>query len=294
MLNENKAFGKQKNRIKNVVLSAFLAVAGAVSAVILISLDDRNSHFVFPILFPFLLVNIISVLWADDFSQLFTGDIFFVLGLLTVLIAASKQHDTQEVLYGLLFFIIFYAVLLFTQIITLVFLQLIQGRHKKRLVTFSSDENGTVTVTDNLIFAKRLMIGTLVIIYTFSAFVCCFGLDMPRGDLSDVKIDISGSTAYSDEEVAQAASVLVDRFLNNCESKLYTLYYHSDDGKDPSLLAEYDKRHPEKNYTHIIIFSTDFVGLTDTGSTSAGDCFYWTWTIARSDNGKWEIVNYGW
>jgi hypothetical protein len=289
MTNDNKTvLNKGGNPAKTFLLSAFLVVVGAVSMIIIVTLDKRNSHFLFPMLFPFIVACFISVIYADEFSQLFKCDLFFVFGFLITI------PDLKSFYLLIIIIIAAYAIILFAQLIICIVVNLLRERHLKRLITFTTDEYNTVHITDNFTFAKYFMIFVLVIVYAASAVVCCLGLDMPFGDLSDARIDISGSNSYTDEEVAQAASVLVDRFLNNCDRKLLSLSYHSDDGKDSTLLPEYEKRHPKKIYTHIIVFYTEFIGLTDTASSSAGDVFNWTWTLARSHNGKWEIVNYGW
>ena len=295
MTNDNKTvLNKGGNPANSFLLSVFLAVAGAVSMIIIVTLDKRNSHFLFPIFFPFIVACLISVIYADDFSQLLKCDIFFILGFLIPILMESPILGISSLFYLIITIIAVYAIILYAQLMISIVVNLLRERHRKRLITFTTDEYNTVHITDNFTAAKYFMIFVLVIVYSISAVLCCLGLDMPRGDLSDAKIDISGSDSYSDEEVAQAASVLVDRFLNDCESKLHSLSYRSDDGKDSTLLPEYEKRHPEKSYTHIIIFYTEFIGLTDTASTSEGDVFNWTWTLACSDSGKWEIVNYGW
>lgn len=264
-----------------------------MQTVVVYSLDNRNSHFLFPVIAPLVLTSIITVLCARSIFQLFLPDIVYSAALIATALLKSSVVTGKDIFYAFFAIFVCAGILVVIQFIVIIVLSPIRARHDKRLVRSTVDENGVIRVDESLTFAKRLMIGVLTALYIIVTVCCLLKLDMPHGDLSQAEFDLIGSVKYTDDEVGEVAALLIKRFMNNCEEKLYKLSYYSDDGKDPELIEEYQKRDPDSHITGVIVLYTDFVGLTDTGSSMKGDRFSYTWTYARTDSG-WKLVNYGW
>ncbi len=281
-----------------LALCLLMTAGGVLGAVVLrhvIYRDSVGNDFLFPIFFPNILLALISVHIAKSVSGLFVADLFYAAAVLLV-----NSFFRINVLVRNLFDIFTVLLAIFIGMLLLQGIMYAAAYpfrvcHRKALINISTDENGVILVSDNSVLARRIALGVLIVFSAFVNIAVLLDYDIGHGDFSDLKIiNIEESEKYADIEVGQAASKLIQRFWKDPDSKLIKLYYHSDDGKRPQLLDEYNERYPDRHITGVIVFYTEFVGLTDTGASMKGDRFHWTWTYARSDDEDWELMNYGW
>ena len=119
--------------------------------------------------------------------------------------------------------------------------------------------------------------------------------------LINPKIDYGNSNVYSKEEMDDAIKIIKKEFFNSfMGSELKNIRYVSDDkcGVDElewlNVLAE--DNGSSEHFTECMLFLSDFHSPKNGRGDLEADYEYtdWQWWLARSENGKWKLVTYGW
>ena len=105
--------------------------------------------------------------------------------------------------------------------------------------------------------------------------------------------DHGSSTLYSEKEIEEAMQIVRNEFVDN-ECKLYSISYTSDEKSRRELEHCNELNHGDRPYTECLVFETKFRSpMFGGGAWSANRVYDWTWFIARTRNGDWEIVDRG-
>ena len=116
---------------------------------------------------------------------------------------------------------------------------------------------------------------------------------------SDVRIDYGDSTFYSQEDMNAAIEQIKKEFRGWSGCKLHSIAYSSDDEcnseniKWMNELAEANDMSEE--FEQCIMFKSDFHSPKNGGGGWNSDYEYtgWQWWLARSKNGSWKLMTYG-
>lgn len=124
------------------------------------------------------------------------------------------------------------------------------------------------------------------------------GLTACGGDTRNVAIDYGSSDIYSTSDMDGAIKLIKKEFAtwdwDGCE--LHSISYTSDECNSEENLEWMNRlRKEDIEFTQCIEFVSDFHSPKDGGGCWAEDCEYpdWQWWLARTDNGDWNLMTWG-
>lgn len=133
--------------------------------------------------------------------------------------------------------------------------------------------------------------------------ICCILIfllvELKKGDTSSVKIDYGISTIYTKRDMNQAIAKIIDKFNSFEGCKLYSLSYISDDkcnNKDNiQWMNDLELANDNKEiFTQCIAFKSSFRSPKNGGGAwNANSEYNWSWWLARSENGEWKLMTFG-
>ncbi len=111
----------------------------------------------------------------------------------------------------------------------------------------------------------------------------------------NVKIDLGKSEIYSQEDLTSASEIILKEIGSwKSVKQVYTISYCGDEYSTSQI--DYCKTLNDKNYTQCVVFESSF----KTASSADSDGFNsnsnydgWKWYLARTDNGEWELLTWG-
>ena len=119
-----------------------------------------------------------------------------------------------------------------------------------------------------------------------------------NGDTSKVEIDYGASSIYSKEEIDSAIEIIKKQFalFEGCE--LHRLSYMTDEECNDADNIEWmnDLRTDDNKeaFTQCIAFESSFCSLKKGGGTwEANEEYTWSWWLARSEGGEWNLMTWG-
>ena len=113
------------------------------------------------------------------------------------------------------------------------------------------------------------------------------------GITEGVKVDVADSALYTEEERLAAAEAVKEKFaeMNGC--KLNSLTFAGDERCEKEL-ESLKKQDDAKDATACIVFDSSFRSPKKGGGPwEANEKYTWSWMVARTAAGVWEVVNYG-
>ena len=123
----------------------------------------------------------------------------------------------------------------------------------------------------------------------------CFALSACKS--SNVEIDYGNSKIYSQEDIDEAIELIKTEFSTGGwkKCKLHNIRYAGDECCSEENIKYVNELKPDKNYTQCIQFYTDFRSpLFDSEALNTNEEYTdWSWTFARTENGKWEYITSG-
>ena len=135
---------------------------------------------------------------------------------------------------------------------------------------------------------------TLLLLFSLAA---CAGKGGDDGDAPGItegaKVDVGESALYTEEERLAAAEAVKAKFaeLNGC--KLNSLTFSGDERCEKEL-ESLKTRDDVKDATACIVFDSSFRSPKNGGGAwEANEVYTWSWMVARTAAGAWEVVNYG-
>ncbi len=109
-----------------------------------------------------------------------------------------------------------------------------------------------------------------------------------------VSVNYGTSKVHSKAELAQAVEVLKADFAKLEGCKLYSLTYAGDERSKQELETANQGRAQDELYTDCIVFDSTFRSPVAGGDAwEANTLYYWNWTLAKTKNGVWIVINKG-
>ena len=145
---------------------------------------------------------------------------------------------------------------------------------------------GVVATREKKVKKKRLLtivasvVLTIVLIFTVI-------------NLWPASIDYGSSEIYSKEDMDEAIALIKDQFYSWEGCKLYSIYY-TDDSFCQRELDYVNTLTDDANYTECIVFRTRFRSpIFGGGAWNANFEYDWSWYLARTDGGEWDLLTWG-
>ena len=110
-----------------------------------------------------------------------------------------------------------------------------------------------------------------------------------------VQIDFGASEIYTQAEMKDAVKIIKKQFGNWKGCKLKNIRYAGDTCNNEENLKWMQNLRPNENFVQCIEFLSDFYVGKKTNTTFNPDSEYkdWQWWLARSENGNWQLVTFG-
>ena len=152
--------------------------------------------------------------------------------------------------------------------------------------TLKAEMVGVVAKREKKVKKKRLLtivasvVLTIVLIFTVI-------------NLWPASIDYGSSEIYSKEDMDEAIALIKDQFYSWEGCKLYSIYY-TDDSFCQRELDYVNTLTDDANYTECIVFRTRFRSpIFGGGAWNANFEYDWSWYLARTDGGEWDLLTWG-
>ena len=119
-----------------------------------------------------------------------------------------------------------------------------------------------------------------------------------NGDTSKVEIDYGASSVYSKEEIDSAIEIIKKQFASFEGCELHSLSYMSDEECNNADNIEWmnDLRTDDNKeaFTQCIAFESSFRSPKKGGGAwEANEEYTWSWWLARSEGGEWNLMTWG-
>ena len=107
-------------------------------------------------------------------------------------------------------------------------------------------------------------------------------------------IDCGESVLYTKED-RQSAARLISDVVNSFEGcKLYVVKYEGDEVSQKNLEYCNSLAADGVTYSESIVFTSYFRSpIFNAGAWNPNDLYSWSWYLARTNGGEWEILTYG-
>ena len=155
-----------------------------------------------------------------------------------------------------------------------------EGRLKAEMV-------GVVAKREKKVKKKRLLtivasaVLTIVLIFTVI-------------NLWPASVDYGSSEIYSKEDMDEAITLIKDQFYSWEGCKLYSIYYTDDSFCQREIDYVNTLADDGVAYTECIVFRTRFRSpIFGGGAWNANFEYDWSWYLARTDGGEWELLTWG-
>ena len=112
----------------------------------------------------------------------------------------------------------------------------------------------------------------------------------------EVSVDLGSSDLYTEDELTDAVVQIKCKFAFWGDVDLKSIRYAGDEAATDSILASMNEIAPDANYTQVAEFLMDFHTPEDVGELTLNansDYTDYQWWLARTDDGGWEIVTFG-
>ena len=139
---------------------------------------------------------------------------------------------------------------------------------------------------------RKIILALLFLLMIFSLFSCSFiGIG---ADIKNVKIDYRESNLYSKQDMDSAISIILNEFKKWDGCTLYTISY-TDDAGSKNNIAYCNSLKESANFDECIIFKSSFHTSKhgNDGFNPDEDYEGWSWYLARSNNGSWQLLTWG-
>ena len=112
---------------------------------------------------------------------------------------------------------------------------------------------------------------------------------------AQVAIDYGTSDIYTDEDMEEAIAAIREEFDTWEGCVLHSIRYASDECMTDDNLQWMNALEEDKNYTQCISFVSDFHSPEDEFGSWEPDTEYqdWQWWLARTEDGSWELITWG-
>lgn len=129
-----------------------------------------------------------------------------------------------------------------------------------------------------------------------AAVIIAFGLVACGGNIKHVDIDYGTSNVYSKADMDAAIALIINEFATWEGCELHSIRYSSDEcNHEKNIKWMNDLGDENTEFTQCIEFVSDFHSPKAGGGAWNADSEYtnWQWWLARTDNGKWNLMTWG-
>ena len=153
--------------------------------------------------------------------------------------------------------------------------------------TLKSEMTEVVAKHEKKAKKKRLLtIAASVILTVILIFTCI--------NLWPASIDYGTSDIYSKEDMDAAIALIKDEFYSWEGCKLYSIYYTDDSFCQKEIDYVNTLADDGVIYTECIVFRTHFRSpIFGGGAWNANSDYDWSWYLARTDSGDWDLLTWG-
>ena len=118
--------------------------------------------------------------------------------------------------------------------------------------------------------------------------------DQYNNTASDVKIYYGNSAIYTEKDMNDAIEIIKEK-INSWEGcELHSLSYSSDDCNNADNIAWMNDFDSNEIFTQCIVFESSFRSPKEGGGAwEANEEYTWSWWLARSEGGKWQLMTWG-
>ena len=140
---------------------------------------------------------------------------------------------------------------------------------------------------------KKITVSILSIMLIFLLFGC------EKSSTENVKIDYKTSSIYTKDDMDNAIQKIKEKFKSMEGCELHSLSYSSDDicTKKETIAWMNDLRkenYDNKKFTQCIMFDSSFRSPKKSyGNWNPDEEYKWSWWLARSEEGQWKLMTYG-
>lgn len=165
------------------------------------------------------------------------------------------------------------------------------GQSQSGLSIFKTNRN---TNWELKVFTMKKIITVTLCIVLVLLFAGC----EKNGDTSKVEIDYGASSVYSKEEIDSAIEIIKKQFASFEGCELHSLSYMSDEECNNADNIEWmnDLRTDDNKeaFTQCIAFESSFRSPKKGGGAwEANEEYTWSWWLARSEGGEWNLMTWG-
>lgn len=128
----------------------------------------------------------------------------------------------------------------------------------------------------------------------FAAVIMIFGLAACGDSTKDVVIDYGESDIYTESDMDAAIEQIEKEFATWEGCELHSISYTSDECNSEENI-EWMNNIGDTEFTQCIEFISDFHSPKAGGGAWEADFEYtaWQWWLARTDNGEWNLLTWG-
>ena len=119
-------------------------------------------------------------------------------------------------------------------------------------------------------------------------------------ETSTVKIDYGNSSIYTKKDMNDAIEIIEKEFSSWEGCELHSISYSSDDvctdEKNIAWMNDFEKANEnDPDFTQCIMFDSSFHSpKKDAGAWEPDEEYTgWSWWLARSEGGKWQLMTWG-
>ncbi len=136
---------------------------------------------------------------------------------------------------------------------------------------------------------KRVGILFLVLVCSITLFSC------GSKNTSNVKIDYGKSSIYETEDMDKAIKLIKKEFNSWDGCEMHSISYAGDENVTKENIKSINEKEDSNKYTQCIVFKSNFHSPKKATEGWEADMEYtdWEWWLARSNNGNWKLVNWG-
>ena len=142
---------------------------------------------------------------------------------------------------------------------------------------------------------KKIAVITAVLLVAVTAL---FSIGIPQRlyvRVKGVKIDYNNCTVYSEKDIDLAAAVVIDK-VNSFRGEIFTdrAVLYALKVYDTDCLDYCRSLNEQADYTESLAFSSVMRSpVTGGGAWNANSIYTWSWYLARTDGGEWELLTWG-
>ena len=114
-------------------------------------------------------------------------------------------------------------------------------------------------------------------------------------NISNTDVNLGNSDVLAEESLQSAANIILDEIGSwHSVKRVYDVTYCGDEKSADSL--DYCIELGEKNYTECAVFKSNFLtaNSVQSGGWNPNDVYTdWQWYLAKTENGEWELLTWG-